>query len=112
GNHSSASFHYDTDIAPGKFIKIMPLGDSITWGVGGTNAGYRADLKTLLTAGGISFQFVGSDTGNPGTLGADQAHHEGHSGYVITAGSSGRGGISDNIGTWLGPNGADPDVIL
>ena len=90
----------------------MPLGDSITDGIGGTNAGYRAALHGLLTQSQVSFQFVGSAFNNPGTLPLDQIHHEGHSGFAITAGTSGREGISDNIATWLGPTGADPNVIL
>jgi lysophospholipase L1-like esterase len=96
-------------------MKIMPLGDSITEGV--VAGGYRLPLYNLLTAAGDSVQFVGSQTINPGSLPADQTHHEGHGGYVIAgypipAGGGNRKGITENIGTWLGPTGADPDVIL
>ncbi len=95
---------------PPTTLKIMPLGDSITYGVGGTNAGYRGPLYDLLTAEGMNFQFVGSATGNPGPLPASQQHHEGHSGYVITSGTSGRSGLTDNITAWLGTT--NPDIIL
>ncbi len=95
---------------PPKTLKIMPLGDSITYGSGGTNAGYRGPLYDLLTADGMNFQFVGSATSNPGPLPASQQHHEGHSGYVITSGTSGRSGLTDNIAAWLGTT--DPDIIL
>jgi lysophospholipase L1-like esterase len=99
----------------GPTYRIMPLGDSITDGAGGTNAGYRGPLYGLLTAAGYSFQFVGSAADNPGTLPStplDQRRHEGHSGYVIAAGSSGRDGLTDNLNAWLGAGGADPNVIL
>lgn len=95
--------------------RIMPLGDSITAGGGGTNAGYRGPLCTLLTNAHYSFQFVGSLNNAGGSLPTspiDQTHHEGHSGYVITAGTSGRPGITDEINTWLGPGGTDPNIIL
>jgi lysophospholipase L1-like esterase len=91
----------------------MPLGDSIT--DGDTNAGYRGPLYTLLNNAGYSFQFVGSASDNPGALPStplDQRHHEGHSGYVITAGTSGRSGLTDNLNTWLGAGGTDPNIIL
>lgn len=95
--------------------RIMPLGDSITDGVGGTNAGYRGPLYTLLNNAGYSFQFVGSASNNSGSLPSaplDQRRHEGHSGWVITAGTSGRSGLTDNLNSWLGPSGADPNIIL
>lgn len=91
-NHSSVSFHFtstDPPPPPAGGLKIMPLGDSITDGVGGTNAGYRGTLNTLLNNAGITHQFVGSATDNPGSLPADQQHHEGHSGYTITGGGRG-----------------------
>ena len=95
--------------------KIMPLGDSITAGYF-ISGGYRDPLAHDLTAAGYSFQFVGSNTEWPTQYLSDrsQTHHEGHSGYVITAGTSGRGGITDNLSTWIGTvNGkVMPDIIL
>lgn len=61
---------------------IMPMGDSITYGAGGTNAGYRGPLYNLLTAAGASFQFVGDSTANPGRLPPNQTQHAGHSSYT------------------------------
>ena len=103
----------------------MPLGDSITEGKSQAPGGYRLPLYNKLTAAGDSVQFVGSQTTNPGSLPADQQNHEGHSGAVIAGydGAAGmigdysvaagyRGGLTENIGAWLGPNGAHPDVIL
>ena len=62
--------------------EIMPLGDSITYGGGGTNAGYRGPLYNLLTSEGAALQFVGDSTLNPGSLPADQTQHSGHSSYT------------------------------
>jgi lysophospholipase L1-like esterase len=112
-NHSCVSFHFasnDLPPKPASGLKIMPLGDSITDGVGGSNAGYRGPLNTLLNSAGIEHVFVGSATDAAGSLPYDQQHHEGHSGFTITGG--GRSGILDNINSWLGSSGADPDVIL
>jgi lysophospholipase L1-like esterase len=69
-----------------------------------------------LTAAGYGVDFVGSVTDNPGSLPPNAINQEGHCGYMITSGTTAdgvaRGGIADNIGTWLGPNGSDPSIIL
>ena len=100
--------------APGaKLGNIMPLGDSITLGHGDqTGGGYRDPLYTQLTNAGHTFQFVGTLSALPSELltSAGQQNHEGHGGYVIEAGTSGREGIRDNITTYLGAT--DPDLIL
>jgi hypothetical protein len=62
-------------------VKIMPLGDSITLGLGSTSSnGYRKPLYEALTDAGCNFDFVGSQTdGNfpdPG--------HEGHIGETAS----------------------------
>ena len=66
-------------------LRIMPMGDSITYGShSAATAGYRGPLYTRLTdAGYTNFKFVGTATDTPGTLPEDQRHHEGHSGWVI-----------------------------
>jgi lysophospholipase L1-like esterase len=106
----SASFRYESSRSP--VLTILPLGDSITYGVGGTNAGYRSALRELLTQADVTFQFVGLAHDNPGMLPADQQHHEGHPGWVITSGTSGRDGLTDHLPTWLGPTGVTPDAVL
>ena len=65
--------------------EILPLGDSITDGVGGTGGGYRARLHLLLNNAGDAFNFVGSATNNstPALINSGQHYHEGHSGYRI-----------------------------
>lgn len=91
---------------------IMPMGDSITYGVP-VAGGYRDPLYTLLTNRSDTFTFVGSSTGNATTAltAAGQAHHEGHSGFVITNGV-GRAGLDEHLAGWIGPGGEDPDKIL
>jgi lysophospholipase L1-like esterase len=106
----SASFRYQSPRAP--MLRILPLGDSITWGWASSNAGYRTTLRGLLEAAGVEFQYVGTASDFPGDLPQDQRHHEGHPGWVITRGSSGRDGLTDHLPMWLGPSGVTPDVVL
>ncbi|MDQ1712224.1 MAG: hypothetical protein QOE45_1674 [Frankiaceae bacterium] len=122
-------------------IRIYPLGDSITygstWGVGlpvappppvpgsagfSTPGGYRQPLDVLLTASGITHEFVGSGVANSSPLldQQGQAHHDGHPGYRIEQdadnldGHPGIGG--DNGGFWLTGTGSrgpiTPDVTV
>jgi lysophospholipase L1-like esterase len=110
GTFACASFRYDA-VGP-DYVRIMPMGDSITDGSWGTHGGYRGPLADLLTSANIRFQFVGSSFDNRGDLPGDQWHHEGHPGWVIKAGTSGRSGLQDHIGEWLGAGGTQPDIIL
>ncbi|RYD24429.1 MAG: DUF642 domain-containing protein [Verrucomicrobiaceae bacterium] len=67
-------------------LKIMPLGDSITFGYDGNNAGYRGPLYNLLSPMVPGFQYIGTMALNPGSLPAtpmDQRNHQGLSGYNI-----------------------------
>ncbi|KAJ7058764.1 lipolytic enzyme [Mycena amicta] len=65
----------------GKSVRIMPLGASITFGVGSTDGnGYRGALYNLLAADGNTVDMVGSQQG--GTM-ADP-WNEGYPGYVIS----------------------------
>ncbi len=119
-------------------LQVWPLGDSITYGYGGPNAGYRGPLYTLLKAAGISIHYVGSSvegavttTVNP--LPNDQRHNDGHASYTIADTDHNLDGIdtteydkygeanrNPNGGHWLdgiasGPNmrpALYPDIIL
>jgi lysophospholipase L1-like esterase len=101
---------------------IMPVGDSITDGVGSTGGGYRDPLYTDLTTAGYSFTFVGalSDDSTPLLTATGETHHEGYSGYVIESQapnfptSSGQGGIMDVIGGDLAnlPASQKPNTFL
>ena len=82
-------------------VRIMPLGDSITFGVGSNDrGGYRSDLEERLTAAGVRFDFVGSRDAGP--AGADD-DNEGHSGWTIAR-------MARRIDRWLATY--RPDVVL
>ncbi len=108
GSICSVSFHFKS--SHDKFVKIMPLGDSMTEGQG-SSGGYRLPLAGLLAEHQVAFQFVGSVATNPGTLSPDQVHHEGHTGAMIAAANA-RPGIDGSLGAYLGPGGVTPDFIL
>ena len=81
--------------------RIMPLGDSITRGMGGDPpyTGYRDDLYQKLVNDGWDFDFVGSQSDGSGF----DADHEGHGGWKADD-------ILANIDTWLSDSA--PDVVL
>jgi lysophospholipase L1-like esterase len=83
-----------------KTVRIMPLGDSITFGVGAPgHDSYRTDLYKRLTKAGLRVDFVGSQHSGTGP----DRDNEGHPGWTITQ-------ISANIDRWLDTY--TPDVIL
>jgi lysophospholipase L1-like esterase len=62
--------------------RIMPLGDSITWGTGGDGGGgYRPPLVQSLVVGRYSSDMVGSQRSGPPTL--YDRDHEGYRGFRI-----------------------------
>jgi lysophospholipase L1-like esterase len=66
--------------------KIMPLGDSITDGVGSSGGGgYRIELFRQSGTDKKAITFVGSSANGPSTVDgrAFPKNHEGHSGYTI-----------------------------
>ena len=84
----------------GSPLRIMPLGDSITAGVGSvTRSSYRIDLYRRLVAAGMNVDFVGSQ--HDGQGGDDD--HEGHPGWAITR-------LSTHVDGWLARY--RPDVVL
>src|ERR1041384_5471974 len=62
-------------------IRIMPVGDSITYGAV-VPGGYRAPLYRLMTNAGFTVDFVGTATDNSAPSLPDP-DHEGHSGWRI-----------------------------
>ena len=85
-------------------LKIMPLGDSITFGSPDSSAsGYRRLLGTLLTKNGYSIDFVGSRQSGNGII--PDPDNEGHPGWTI---SQIKEGIDSN--GWLETY--QPDMIL
>jgi hypothetical protein len=68
--------------------EVLPLGDSITFGLGGEsngNGGYRIDLFSRAVMAGKRLTFVGSQMNGPMTVAGMMfpSRHEGFSGYTI-----------------------------
>ena len=117
---SDASTTFNPCPAAGTACKIMPLGDSITWGVGssGSGGGYRVPLFRLALMNNELITFVGHGTANdpdapngPSTVDgvAFPRNHEGYSGYTIDTGG-GRTGISTIIDAAFMAN--TPHIVL
>jgi len=93
-------------------IKLMPLGDSITWGTNPDNSnssGYRRSLYLQLVNAGYNVDFVGSLTGGlPNDFDRD---NEGHPGWVsgLPAFDTTKM-LSTKIGGFLKSN--PPDIVL
>jgi lysophospholipase L1-like esterase len=87
--------------------RILPIGDSITAGVG-FQGGWRKMLQEALAAEGITFTFVGrSDPRHP----MEQPFHEGHSGWTTGQLLDGRPGeMVGNIRTWV--TRYKPDTVI
>jgi lysophospholipase L1-like esterase len=83
-------------------LRVMPLGDSITYGLG-AGGGYRAPLYQLLTNAGYIVDYIGNQTGNSEASLPDP-DHEGYSGATIASITS----ILPSIFNASAP----PDVIL
>ncbi|GAA1987853.1 SGNH/GDSL hydrolase family protein [Kitasatospora viridis] len=86
---------------PPPVVRVMPLGDSITYGTGSCDGdGYRGPLLGLVAAQSrYAVDLVGSQQG--GTM-ADP-DNEGHPGYTISQ-------IASGVDGWLAA--AHPDVVL
>lgn len=107
-NGSSAPIHLIVDLqgwferaGAARAVKVMPMGDSITWGQGSsTNSGYRGPLwLRLRNEAGYAPDFVGTQIS--GTIG--DADNEGHRGWQIDQ-------LQANATTWI--NTYQPDVVL
>ena len=82
-------------------LRVMPVGDSITYG-SSVNGGYRLPLYDLLTNSGYTVDYIGSQTGN--STGMADPDHEGHGGWRIDQ--------IDAIILDVLRTEADPDVLL
>ncbi len=100
--------------------KILPLGDSITYGVNDEgNGGYRGPLFASTVVAGQKITFTGSLTDGPTTVSGQPfpQHNEGHSGWGIsevTTYSNGNAGIATVIPApaFGSSSGGTPDIIL
>jgi len=88
-----------------RIAKIMPLGDSITYGKVNKYlpdlGGYRTELWQKFEANGLTVDFVGSQSTGPDSLG--DKDHEGHPGKTINW-------IDNRVNGWL--NTSTPDIVL
>jgi lysophospholipase L1-like esterase len=98
----------------------MPLGDSITWGVGDEgNGGYRGPLFDLIATAGHDVTFTGSLSNGPSMVAGQPfpQKNEGHSGWGIsrvTPYSGNNAGIATVIPNpgFAGGSGGVPHIIL
>ncbi|EHK97168.1 hypothetical protein M7I_7089 [Glarea lozoyensis 74030] len=82
----------------GKKLRILPLGDSITYGFKSSDGnGYRQALKTILEGTGNTVEMIG--TVQAGTMANN--NNEGHNAATI-----------DQVATYTGAYGQRPNVIL
>ena len=99
---ASAGFTVTGTPPPGGLTKVLPLGDSMTYGLGMPQyGGYRIRLYHQLLAAGIQIDYVGSIASGPSNL-PDQSH-DGHNGWTVEE-------LDAEMGGWL--NSYQPDVIL
>ncbi len=82
--------------------RIVPLGDSITFG-SSVAGGYRKKLYDLLTAAGFNVDYVGVQNGN-GVATLPDSDHQGIGGWRIDQ-------VDADLPKWIGVV-ADPDVVL
>ncbi len=100
--------------------KILPFGDSITWGVGDEgNGGYRGPLFASVVAAGQKITFTGSHSNGPNTVSGQPfpRRNEGHSGWGIsrtTPFSGNNAGITTRIPTpaFSMNSGGTPNIVL
>jgi lysophospholipase L1-like esterase len=96
----------------GDACRIMPLGDSITDGVGSSNGkpSYRYELFRTSLTNQKKLTFVGSAQNGPDMVDgvAFPKNHEGHSGWTIDDGG-GRSGLYPKIEGWL--DSAKPHIV-
>jgi lysophospholipase L1-like esterase len=81
-------------------VRVMPLGDSITYG-SRAPGGYRLELWARLSRDGAAIDFVGSRQDGPASLG--DRDHEGHSGWRIDE-------VADAVEGWLAQQ--QPEIVL
>jgi lysophospholipase L1-like esterase len=104
----------------GSACKVLPLGDSITFGVNDEgNAGYRGPLFASAVAAGKKLTFTGSLSNGPSTVAGQSfpKNNEGHSGWGIsrvTPYSNNNAGIATRVPSpaFDSGSGGVPNIIL
>lgn len=91
---------------------VMPLGDSITYGQGGGNGGYRGTLFGLAAADGKAFEYVGTQRFGPTSVNGVPMNpaHNGFPGYCISATPEPRLGLQEILPCPLFT--VKPDIVL
>ena len=89
-------------------IRIMPLGDSITYG-SSTAGGYRLPLYIALTNAGYNVDYVGDNTGNSAPGLGSETHHSGHGGWRVSHDTI---GLYEYLYGWFENYIEDPHVVL
>ena len=101
----------------GSACRIMPLGDSITFGIGSSGGGYRVELfrQALTAQRDITFVGVVAPGGQNGPNGPNMVNgqpfprnHEGFSGFTISGG--GAGSLAAQVDNAIAQT--DPNIIL
>ena len=107
---SAWAFAVALAVQAGPALRIMPLGDSITYGSGSTaTAGYRGPLWTALKNAGYTVDYVGTQTGNqPAGLEGFDPDHEGYPGWRVSHATKGLLEQMDDVFATV----RDPHVIL
>jgi len=92
-------------------VRIMPTGDSITHGIGGSGS-YRPELAGLLDAAGCSYRMVGSQSQSLKDTGYYGAHegYSGHSADNFLTGNQTASGNNQGIANAV--NYQSPDLVL
>jgi lysophospholipase L1-like esterase len=98
----------------GSPCRIMPLGDSITFGIGARTplmdqGGYRMELFRMARADGHALTFVGRQVNGPATV-ANQAFPQGHEGYPGATINDGNNQLANRVDGAVAA--ADPDIVL
>jgi hypothetical protein len=120
GGSGGGSNAYNPCPTSGAACKVLPFGDSITYGVNDEgDAGYRGPLFATVVAAGQKITFTGSLSDRPTTVSGQPfpMHNEGHGGWGISEvnpNSGGNAGIATVIPTpaFSGSSGGTPDIIL
>jgi lysophospholipase L1-like esterase len=101
----------------GSACRIMPLGDSITFGIGSSGGGYRVELfrQALAAQRNITFVGVVAPGGQNGPNGPNMVNgqpfprnHEGFSGFTISGG--GAGSLAAQVDNAIAQT--NPNIIL
>ena len=115
GTEAAAPLPEPPDFAPcptdGTPCAIMPLGDSISFGIGSSGGGYRVELFRQALADERQITFVGTAPPN-GPANVDgqpfPRSHQGHSGFTISGG--GAGSLAGLVDAAIAAT--DPNIIL